>query len=60
MLGFFEVVMDKKYGVDGLIVTNTTISRPEGLKSSFQSENGGLSGKPLRELSTKCVSDMYK
>ncbi|VDD87934.1 unnamed protein product [Enterobius vermicularis] len=55
-----KVVMDKKYGVDGLIVTNTTISRPEGLKSSFQSENGGLSGKPLRELSTKCVSDMYK
>ncbi len=33
--------------VDGLIVSNTTISR-EGLKSEHAKETGGLSGKPLR------------
>jgi dihydroorotate dehydrogenase len=35
--------------VDGLIVTNTTVSRPE-LRSANRYENGGLSGAPLRDL----------
>ncbi|OXB78353.1 UNVERIFIED_CONTAM: hypothetical protein H355_009124 [Colinus virginianus] len=46
-------------GVDGLIVSNTTISRPSGLQSAQHLEPGGLSGKPLRELSTQMVRDMY-
>ena len=33
-------------GVDGIIATNTTISR-EGLRSAHASEGGGLSGAPL-------------
>ncbi len=33
--------------LDGIIVTNTTLSR-EGLKSNHQSESGGLSGSPLK------------
>lgn len=36
--------------VDALIVSNTTISRPAGLRSAQASETGGLSGAPLREL----------
>lgn len=36
--------------MDGVIVTNTTLAR-EGLKSSHQSESGGLSGAPLRARS---------
>ena len=36
------------FRVDGLIVTNTTISRPE-LKSEYRNETGGLSGAPLRK-----------
>ena len=36
------------FRVDGLIVTNTTITRPE-LKSEHRNETGGLSGAPLRE-----------
>ena len=46
-------------GIDGVIVSNTTISRPETLKSENKNETGGLSGAPLRDLSTQCVSDMY-
>lgn len=37
-------------GIDGLVVGNTTISRPDELKSSNASQEGGLSGKPLRAL----------
>nr|XP_032816294.1 dihydroorotate dehydrogenase (quinone), mitochondrial isoform X1 [Petromyzon marinus] len=47
-------------GVDGLIVSNTTLSRPAGLQSAHRTETGGLSGVPLRELSTQTVRDMYK
>ncbi|PHJ17584.1 dihydroorotate dehydrogenase [Cystoisospora suis] len=52
-----EVALEKKIG--GLIVTNTTIQRPESLRSCHKTETGGLSGRPLRELSTACVADMY-
>ena len=41
-------------------MTNTTITRPETLKSTNKMEKGGLSGKPLTELSTSTVRDMYK
>jgi len=48
-------------GADGLIVSNTTVSRPASLKSesSLISELGGLSGEPLRTLSTEAIADMY-
>jgi dihydroorotate dehydrogenase len=36
--------------IDALIVTNTTISR-SNLKSFYHNETGGLSGKPLGEIS---------
>ncbi|KAK5976274.1 Dihydroorotate dehydrogenase (quinone) mitochondrial, partial [Trichostrongylus colubriformis] len=55
-----QVVMDKKYGVDGLIISNTTIARPATLKSEFRTETGGLSGAPIRELSTDCIKEMYR
>lgn len=37
------------HGMDAIIVSNTTISRP-ALKSRYASEAGGLSGVPLRSL----------
>ncbi|NXU57134.1 PYRD dehydrogenase, partial [Turnix velox] len=46
-------------GVDGLIVSNTTVSRPSSLQSKQRTEPGGLSGKPLRELSTQTIREMY-
>jgi dihydroorotate dehydrogenase len=39
------VILDK--GMDGLIVTNTTLGR-QGLRSGHQGQGGGLSGAPLR------------
>ncbi|MCB9743134.1 MAG: quinone-dependent dihydroorotate dehydrogenase [Alphaproteobacteria bacterium] len=40
--------------IDGVIATNTTISR-EGLKSPQQRETGGLSGRPLTEMANEMV-----
>jgi len=39
------------HGLDGIIVSNTTVSRPD-LASAHRGETGGLSGKPLLDLST--------
>ncbi|XP_061566119.1 dihydroorotate dehydrogenase (quinone), mitochondrial-like [Cololabis saira] len=47
-------------GVDGLMVSNTTVSRPESLLDQHKSEAGGLSGQPLKDLSTNTVREMYK
>ena len=55
-----QVVMDRKYGIDGLIVSNTTISRPLNLKSDEREQVGGLSGQPVKETSTECVREMYR
>jgi dihydroorotate dehydrogenase len=46
-------------GMDGVIATNTTITRP-GLLSPLASEAGGLSGKPLDILSTRMIHRIYK
>ncbi|XP_047963470.1 dihydroorotate dehydrogenase (quinone), mitochondrial [Salvia hispanica] len=46
--------------VDGLIISNTTIQRPEAVKGNpVAEETGGLSGKPLLSLSTDILKDMY-
>nr|WP_306301799.1 quinone-dependent dihydroorotate dehydrogenase [Asaia astilbis] len=42
-------------GAAGLIVNNTTISRPHSLRSSFAQETGGLSGRPLAQLSLQML-----
>ncbi|RAP77977.1 quinone-dependent dihydroorotate dehydrogenase [Paenibacillus montanisoli] len=46
-------------GVNGIIATNTTISR-EGLGHPNAKETGGLSGKPLKERSTEVIRDVYR
>jgi dihydroorotate dehydrogenase len=46
-------------GVDGLVVSNTTMSRPSSVTSTEKKESGGLSGAPLKELSTECVRTLY-
>ncbi len=42
-------------GIDGLIVSNTTIARPESLRGAAKAEAGGLSGAPLFEPSTAAL-----
>ena len=46
-------------GVDGLIVSNTTIERPPTLRAPARTEAGGLSGLPLFAPSTRLLADMY-
>ena len=43
-------------GVEALIVSNTTISRPP-LRSAQASESGGLSGAPLKDLALQRIKD---
>lgn len=45
--------------VDGVIISNTTLSRPQ-LSSQHAHETGGLSGKPLHQLSTHQLALFYK
>ena len=45
--------------IDGLIVSNTTISRPASLTSRNRVESGGLSGRPLFEPSTRLLARAY-
>ncbi|MBX0286471.1 quinone-dependent dihydroorotate dehydrogenase [Haloarcula salinisoli] len=41
--------------LDGVVATNTTTERPEGLRSPNASETGGLSGKPIEDRATDMV-----
>jgi dihydroorotate dehydrogenase len=47
-------------GLDGLIVSNTTIARPAGLDPRYAGETGGLSGRPLFQPSTALLGDIYR
>ncbi len=53
------VVLSRDCPIDGLIVSNTTISRPESLRSPYASETGGLSGEPLNAIANEMVREMY-
>ncbi len=52
LLDIIDIVATTK--IDGVIATNTTISR-EGLTSVNKEETGGLSGKPLTKRSTEVI-----
>lgn len=41
--------------IDALIVSNTTIDRPETLRGAARGETGGLSGRPVFEKSTRVL-----
>jgi dihydroorotate dehydrogenase len=47
-------------GVSGLIVSNTTIARPETLRGAARTETGGLSGAPLFAPSTAMLAQAYR
>ncbi|GFO46693.1 dihydroorotate dehydrogenase (quinone), mitochondrial [Plakobranchus ocellatus] len=53
------VVLNPKTRVDGLIVSNTTVARPDSLQSKYKAETGGLSGAPLTAKSLQTIRDMY-
>ena len=52
-----DVILDKD--MDGIIATNTTLRR-ERLRSTYQEELGGLSGRPLRSRSEAVLRQVVK
>jgi dihydroorotate dehydrogenase len=60
-----EMIVDviKRLHIDGIIATNTTISRAE-LRTDAQKVaacgEGGLSGKPLAHRSTRMIAELYE
>ena len=58
-----DVVRGPGKWLAGLIISNTTLERPETLKSEYKGETGGLSGAPLFEKSTEVLkqfaSDLF-
>jgi|TARA_B110000444_G_scaffold213409_1_gene210213 dihydroorotate dehydrogenase len=49
-----------KYEVRAIIISNTTASNREKLKDITKYQKGGLSGKPLEDISNKLISKFYK
>ncbi|SDZ34016.1 quinone-dependent dihydroorotate dehydrogenase [Thermoactinomyces sp. DSM 45892] len=58
LIEIMEIVLHTK--MDGMIATNTTLSR-EGLLNQVSShETGGLSGRPLTSRSTRWIAEIYR
>tara|TARA_B100002019_G_C21243971_1_gene587236 strand:- start:88 stop:1134 length:1047 start_codon:yes stop_codon:yes gene_type:complete len=49
-----------KYKIEGIIVSNTTDKNREKLSDSKKNEKGGLSGRPLKDLSTGLIKKFFK
>lgn len=49
-----------RHRVDGIIMGNTTLARPEELESAERAEQGGLSGRPLFAPSTAKLRALYR
>jgi dihydroorotate dehydrogenase len=49
-----------RHRLDGLIVANTTLSRPGALRGRAKSESGGLSGAPLMARSTALLGRFFE
>ena len=46
--------------IAAIILTNTTNGNRDNLRSEIKNEKGGLSGKPLQEISTNMIKKFYK
>ena len=49
-----------KHKIEGIIVSNTTDSHREKLSDIQKNEKGGLSGQPLKDISTKLIKKFYR
>ena len=49
-----------RYKFDGIIISNTTDRNRENLSDYQKNEKGGLSGQPLKDLSTDLIKKFYK
>ncbi len=49
-----------KHGIDGVIATNTTLSREQVTDLPYGNEAGGLSGAPLRDTSNEVIKQLFQ
>ena len=49
-----------KYKIDGIIISNTSDTNRDKLVDNKKSEEGGLSGLPIKDLSTQMIKKFYK
>ena len=48
-----------KYKIDGIVISNTTDGYRENLLDVNKNQKGGLSGKPLKNISTNLIKKFY-
>ena len=54
------VELVNKHEIQGIIVSNTTDKNRENLSDFKKNESGGLSGQPLKDISTNLIKKFYK
>jgi dihydroorotate dehydrogenase len=54
------VTLALAHRVDGMVVANTTATRPPTLKSRYRDERGGLSGPPVKAMSLGLVREVFR
>ena len=54
------VELIKKHNIQGIVISNTTDRNRENLEDIKKIEAGGLSGKPLKDISTNLIKKFYK
>ena len=57
MSQFFEI--SNLSEIDGIILSNTTNKNRENLLDQQKNEEGGLSGEPLKDISTQIIKKFY-
>ena len=50
----------RRYAIDGVAATNTTLTRNAIPDSPYQSESGGLSGPPIHQQSLEIIAALYQ
>ncbi|CAG9530853.1 unnamed protein product [Cercopithifilaria johnstoni] len=53
-----KIALNKRYSIDGIIISHSTTSHPKNLQTMVL-KDGFLSGKPLRDISTDCIRNVY-
>lgn len=54
------ILNQPKCKIDGLIISNTTVQRLNLKNNKYSKEAGGLSGRPLKDMSTTFIREMYE
>ena len=54
------VDLSLKTKINGIILTNTSDKNRDKLQDNKKSEKGGLSGQPIKDLSTKMIKKFYR